>query len=222
MTNGVGISNAAKAVISQCVGPFRVGGQKKDFSTIPDTMTLQIESYFTLAPHGRLLVRVTRYRPRVSCWSPKEPTRDQPNYISCLDALQRMPADTEARTFGRTGGEAIPILPLSFYSLRRSQIACTSHHPVLTQPRIPLIFLVTLLQTYGSNNPQAVQPTCRILVDFPLLNDKWGQSTWFNLWAAGIAINERCMRYGKYGTMTDIDKSQLSPGLQVSIFPRDK
>lgn len=105
VANGIAISNAARAVILQCVGRTRSGGQKQDFT-----------------PHGRLTVSVTIYRSKVSCWSPRAQRRAPPNPNACQDALQQMPASPNKQLFDRTGGENAELVPREFLSQRKSYL----------------------------------------------------------------------------------------------------
>ena len=49
------------------------------------------------------------------------------------------------------------------------------------------------------------------------------QASWYDLWAAGVAINEMCVRTGQLGTASDIGESQplLEPRKPqlIAVFP---
>ena len=163
------------------------------------------------------------------------PSRYGPNYVGCFEALQSMPATSGGQMFSKSGKSGDVQLPwkkdirgtLTCLLVSRfphrirdcNQLAPRSiHRPALAAGLSPEIFESFVLDDVVKLT-RVEAGRCQITVRPSRTRDIKVFSSWFNLWAAGIAINELCVKNGKSGTVDHINLSAASRGLLLQLGP---
>ncbi|KAL8690632.1 MAG: hypothetical protein Q9218_003966 [Villophora microphyllina] len=158
VSNGIGISNAARDIIETCVPKQSMSGEKTGFSKHLATRPTFVDREDKEGGEDAL---TSKQHPKagITCYPPTSAMR-LPYAAACQEALQLMPASDQSEVVfardGRTGDVKLPWV--------RNQD--NLYHPTMYKKAIV---------------------------------------KWYDLWAAGVAVNEMCVDKLKIGVAGPID-----------------